>query len=249
MITKNAQTHLAACLSSVQWADQIVIVDSGSTDDTLTIARQFTAHIHQTTDWPGFGVQKNRAIDQLSTDWVLALDADEVVSEALALEIQAAISNPQSDVYRLERRSAFCGQWVKYSGWSNDWVARLFRRGTAKYSDDLVHERLLHPSPAIAIRGTLLHYSYDDIETVLSKINSYSSAGAAQRFAQGKQAHLGTAILRGVWAFLRTYLLKLGFLDGRAGFLIAVMNAETTFYRFVKLRHLTDVSPQKPNNK
>lgn len=242
IISKNAAAHLASCLAAVSWADQIVVLDSGSSDETESLARAAGVRFEQTSDWPGFGIQKNRAIALLDTDWVLALDTDEIVSPELAQAIRHAIAEPQAEVYRLERSSAFCGQWVAYSGWNNDWVARLFKRGAAHYSDDLVHERLVHSAAAQPLAGKLLHYSYDDFETVLNKINSYSSAGAAQRFAKGKQASLGMAILRGLWAFLRTYLLKRGFLDGRAGFLIALMNAETTFYRFVKLEQLGRVS-------
>ncbi len=245
IITKNAAAHLEQCLHAIQWVDQIVVVDSGSHDATLDIASRFQAKIIQTPDWPGFGIQKNRALLALDTDWILALDADEIVSLELAQSIKAALATPQSEVYRIKRRSAFCGHWVKFSGWNNDWVARLFKRGCAHYSDDLVHEKLLHPQSAAELSGVLLHYSYDDFETVLAKINAYSSAGAAQRFAKGKQASLGTAILRGLWAFLRTYLLKRGFLDGRTGFLIALMNAETTFYRFIKLEQLATVSSSK----
>ncbi|WP_373974207.1 glycosyltransferase family 2 protein [Chitinibacter sp. SCUT-21] len=245
IITKNAQAHLEQCLMAVAWADQIVVVDSGSSDGTLDIATKLNAQIIQTADWPGFGPQKNRALAAMETDWILALDADEIVSEQLADAIKQAIANPTTDVYQIQRRSAFCGRWIEHSGWNKDWVARLFKRGSAQYSDDLVHEKLLHAQPAAELAGELLHYSYDDFETVLAKINAYSSAGAAQRFAKGKRASLSTAILRGLWAFLRTYILKRGFLDGRAGFLISLMNAETTFYRFIKLDHLHRVSSQK----
>lgn len=246
IITKNAAAHLAQCLAAVSWADQIVVLDSGSTDETEAIVRATGAQLAQSADWPGFGPQKNRALALLGTDWILALDADEIVSAELSQAIKNAINTTETEVFEIERRSAFCGQWVKYSGWNHDWIARLFKRGSAKYSDDLVHERLVFSCDAQKLSGLLLHYSYDDFEMVLNKINHYSSAGATQRFAKGKQASLSTAILRGIWAFLRTYFLKRGFLDGRAGFLIALMNAETTFYRFIKLAHLHRVSGNKP---
>ncbi|WP_273430143.1 glycosyltransferase family 2 protein [Chitinibacter tainanensis] len=245
LITKNAAAHLADCLAAVAWADQIVVVDSGSSDNTLAIAARFNAHIIQTPDWPGFGPQKNRALAALQTDWILALDADEIVSAELAESIQQAMQQQEVAVWQLLRRSSFCGQWVHHSGWNKDWVARLFRRDTAHYSDDLVHEKLVFNGQAGRLSGELLHYSYDDYETVLQKINAYSSAGAQQRFQRGQRASLPVAILRGLWAFLRTYIMKRGFLDGRAGFLIALMNAETTFYRFIKLQYLDQVSTSK----
>jgi glycosyltransferase involved in cell wall biosynthesis len=246
IITKNAAIHLAQCLAAVSWADQIVVLDSGSTDETEAIARAAGAQFTQSADWPGFGIQKNRALALLNTDWILALDADEIVSAELRQAINTAINTAETEVFEIERRSAFCGHWVKHSGWGDDWIARLFKRGSANYSDDLVHERLVFSCNPRKLSGLLLHYSYDDFEMVLNKINHYSSAGAAQRFAKGKRSSLSTAILRGLWAFLRTYLLKRGFLDGRAGFLIALMNAETTFYRFIKLAHSNNVSSEKP---
>ncbi|WP_107311397.1 glycosyltransferase family 2 protein [Burkholderia metallica] len=237
IIAHNAAGRLAQCLGALSFANDIVIVDGGSTDDTVAIARAHGARVVLATDWPGFGPQKNRALDALSTDWVLSIDTDEVVSDELAASIRAALRAPQADVYAVDRLSAFCGQWVHHSGWYPDWIPRLFRRGTARFSDDLVHERLVFDSPAARLDGKLLHYSYDDVETVLRKLDAYSSAGARQRRAAGERASVGKAVRRGFWAFVRTYLLRRGFLDGRAGFMIAVFNAETVYYRFLKLAH------------
>ncbi|SMC27340.1 Glycosyltransferase involved in cell wall bisynthesis [Andreprevotia lacus DSM 23236] len=235
LITKNAAAHLAECLHSVAFADRVVVLDSGSSDDTLAIAAAHGAQIGSTADWPGFGPQKNRALALLDTDWILALDADEVVTPELAAAIRAAVTADNGPVHTLRRRSSFCGQWIRHSGWYPDDVPRLFKRGSARYSDDLVHERLLFDGTAPMLAGELLHYSYDSYEQVLAKINQYSTAGAQQRMARGKSSGVAKAALRGGWAFFRTYVLKRGFLDGGAGFAIAVMNAETTYYRFLKL--------------
>ncbi|WP_035054704.1 glycosyltransferase family 2 protein [Andreprevotia chitinilytica] len=235
LITKNAANHLAECLASVAFADHIVVLDSGSSDDTLAIAAAHGAQVETTTDWPGFGPQKNRALASLDTDWVLSLDADEIVSPELANAIRAAITSNAGAVFTLRRRSSFCGQWIRHCGWYPDDVPRLFKRGTARYSDDLVHERLVFDGAAPVLAGELLHYSYDDFETVLGKVNQYSSAGAAQRHGKGQSSGVAKAALRGLWAFFRTYVIKRGFLDGGAGFAISVMNAETTYYRFLKL--------------
>ena len=180
LITKNAAAHLDACLQAVAWADRIVVVDSGSSDDTLAIARRHGAQVHSTPDWPGFGIQKNRCIDLLDTDWVLALDADEVLSAELAQEIRAALAQPQADVYALPRLSNYCGRWMYHSGWYPDLVPRLFRRGKARYSEDLVHERLIFTGPLARFEHELLHYSFDNLSQVLDKVNSYSTAGAQQ---------------------------------------------------------------------
>ncbi|MDR3097279.1 MAG: glycosyltransferase family 2 protein [Paraburkholderia sp.] len=235
IITKNAATRLAQCLSALSFANDIVVIDGGSTDGTTEIARAHGARIIEETTWPGFGPQKNRAIDALATDWILSIDADEIVSPELADSIRAAITSPLSDVYAVDRLSSFCGSWIHHSGWYPDWIPRLFRRGAARFSDDLVHERLVFAASARKLEGKLLHYSYEDFDDVLRKLNTYSSAGAEQRAAAGNSGSVGKAVLRGAWAFVRTYVLRAGFLDGRAGFMIAVFNAETVYYRFLKL--------------
>lgn len=235
IITHNAATRLAECLQSVAFADQIVVIDGGSTDDTVAIAQTHGARVLTQRDWPGFGPQKNRALDALSTDWVLSIDADEIVSAELAASIRSTLTAPAADVYAVDRLSSFCGQWIHHSGWYPDWIPRLFKRGAARFSDDLVHERLVFDTPAQRLTGKLMHYSYEDFETVLRKLDTYSTAGAQQRHAAGQRSSIGKALGRGAWAFVRTYLLRRGFLDGRAGFMIAVFNAETVYYRFLKL--------------
>jgi glycosyltransferase involved in cell wall biosynthesis len=246
IITYNAAARLAQCLDSVSFADDIVVIDGGSTDATVDIAKAHGARVLIRREWPGFGPQKNRALDALSTDWVLSIDADEVVTPELAASIRAAMDNPRADVYAVDRLSSFCGQWIRHSGWYPDWIPRLFKRGCARFSDDLVHERLVVQSatPVARLEGKLLHYSYEDFETVLRKLDAYSTAGALQRHAAGKRGSLGIAITRGLWAFVRTYVLRRGFLDGRAGFMIAVFNAQTVYYRFVKLARLNEAADQ-----
>lgn len=240
LITKNAAAHLDACLAAVAWADRIVIVDSGSTDNTLEIAAKYGAEVHQSADWPGFGLQKNRCIACLDTDWILALDADEVLTPALVEEIRAAIAAPQGEVYALPRLSNYCGRWIRHSGWYPDFVSRLFRRGAARYSDDLVHERLIFDGAPVRLKNEMLHYSFDDLDQVLAKVNSYSSAGARQRLQRGQKSGLGKAVWHGVLAFVRSYVLRRGFLDGREGFILAVSNAEGTYYRYLKLMYLNE---------
>lgn len=235
IIALNSEARLAQCLDAVAFADDIVVFDGGSTDATVAIAQAHGARVVVERDWPGFGAQKNRAVAALATDWILSLDTDEVVTPELARAIEQAMCEPLANVYALDRLSGFCGRWIRHSGWYPDWVPRLFRRGAARFSDDLVHERLVFDGPVARLDGKLLHYSYEDFDAVLRKLDTYSSAGARQRRAAGTRGGLGKAIVRGAWAFVRTYVVRRGFLDGRAGFMIAVFNAETVYYRFLKL--------------
>ncbi len=236
IITKNEEASISDCLSSVKWADEIIVLDSGSTDRTVEICRSQDVKIHTSQDWPGFGKQKNRALALASHEWVLSIDADERVSEALRLEIeQTIISSPLNTAFQIPRMSSFCGQFIHHSGWNPDYVTRLFRRNEAQFSEDIVHETLVTKCQLKRLSSPLIHLSYDHLEDVLHKLNRYSSDGADMLLARNKQASLFSAVLRGLWAFLRTYIIRLGFLDGRMGFVLAIYNAETTYYKYLKL--------------
>jgi glycosyltransferase involved in cell wall biosynthesis len=235
LITKNEAANIRACLESVVWADEIIVVDSGSTDDTVAISRELGAQVH-VHDWPGFGVQKNRALGYATKDWVLSLDADERVTPELRAGIETILCEEQAaDTYLVPRLSNYCGRFMRHSGWYPDLLPRLFKRGKARFSDDLVHERLIVDGEPGKLQGLLLHYAFDDLEEVLHKVNQYSSAGAAMMQRRGRQASLTGAVLRGIWSFIRTYVLRGGVLDGREGFMLAVSNAEGTYYRYLKL--------------
>ena len=235
LITMNEAENIRACLESVAWADEIVVVDGGSEDGTQDIAREFTPHVHVHPDWPGFGPQKNRALDYATGDWILSLDADERVTPALRAEIEAVLAAPQADACRVPRLSSFCGRFIRHSGWRPDYVVRLFRRGCGRFSENLVHESVVVDGKVAELQQDLVHYSYRDFDDVIDKLNRYSGAAAAQMDARGKQGSLGQALLHGGWAFFRTYVLRAGFLDGREGFMLAVMNAENSYYRYIKL--------------
>jgi len=235
VITHNEGHNIAACLRSVSFADQVVVLDSGSSDDTVQIARSLGAEVSISPDWPGFGVQKNRALALATSDWVLSLDADERVTPELQVEIQACLRAPAFDVYSFPRLSSYCGQYMRHSGWYPDRVTRMFRRTTAHFSDDLVHERLVTERPIGQLRSQLLHESFRNFEAVLDKANRYSTAGAQSLLKKRKTASVGKAVGHGMWAFIRTYFLRLGFLDGRMGLVLAISNAEGTYYRYLKL--------------
>lgn len=236
IIARNAEATVRRCLESVAWADEIVVVECGSDDRTAEICRELGAKMHQTEDWPGFGPQKNRALERAAGDWVLSLDTDEWVSPELRAEIQAAIGDARDKVaFRMPRLSSYCGRPMRHSGWWPDYVTRLFRRGRARFSDDLVHERVLPDGPLGTLSQPLRHEAVRSLEQILEKINTYSSAGAENMWRAGRRGSLGAALWHGCWAFFRTYILRAGFLDGREGFMLAVSNAEGTYYRYLKL--------------
>ncbi len=241
LITKNEAERLPRCLESVRGlADEMVVLDSGSSDATLEIARRYTDKVFVSPDWPGFGLQKNRALAYATGDWVLSLDADEWLTPELAAEIRQTLQAPQARVYEIPRLSSFCGRPMRHSGWWPDHVARLFQRGAARFSDDLVHERLVYSERAARLQKPLRHETYRTLDEMLVKLNRYSSDGAQNHRQRGKRGGLGKAIGRGLWAFVRTYVIRAGFLDGREGFLLAVANAETTYYRYLKLMYLME---------
>ncbi|HUI96078.1 MAG TPA: glycosyltransferase family 2 protein [Xanthobacteraceae bacterium] len=233
IITKNEEANIAACLDGLAFCDERIVVDAGSTDRTAEIAAQKGARV-VAHDWQGFGAQKNFALSLAQGDWVLSIDADERVSPALAREIAHAIAAGRADGYEIPRLSSFAGREMRHSGWLPDYVLRLFRRGKARFSDDLVHERVICGGPVARLSEQLAHCSVTRLEEAISRIDRYSTAGAAMLVASGRRVPFWRGITHGLWTFFRVYVLRLGFLDGREGFLLAVANAEGTYYRYMK---------------
>ena len=247
VITLNEADRLTATLQALQWAQEIIVVDAGSTDGTLAIAHQWATRVEH-RDWSGFGAQKNHALSLASLPWVLSIDADERVTPELAQEIQAFV-NRDGDGYlaaNLPRLSRYCGRDIHHSGWWPDPVCRVFKRGHARFSDDLVHEKIIPTGPVWNFQGLLMHDSFQNLDQVLHKLNQYSREGALNLQRKGKKSGLGKAIGHGLWAFFRTYVLRRGFLDGREGFILAVSNAEGTYYRYLKLMYLNESSAATP---
>jgi glycosyltransferase involved in cell wall biosynthesis len=236
VITKNEEAAIERCLRSVAFADEIVVVDSGSTDKTVAIAQSLGARVIETPDWSGFGPQKNRALDNASGDWVLSLDADEWIETPLAEEIRTVIA--QADAaggYEISRRSRFCGRIVRYCGWSPDYVLRLFRREQGRFSNDKVHEHVEVAGPLMRLKNPIEHDSITDLADAEDKIERYSKAAAAQLIAKGKKSSYAKAWLRGLGAFLRTFVFRLGFLDGKTGWRVANYNRRYTFEKWIKV--------------
>lgn len=243
VITRNEAHNLHECLQSLRGlVDEIIVVDNQSMDATVAIAQQHGAKVAQPADWPGFGQQKNRALDLATCDWVLSIDADERVTPELAAEIKRIVQAGDANAsYKLPRLSSYCGKFIHHSGWQPDYVLRLFKRGTAKFSDDLVHERVVTEQKVVALQNHLLHYSYLNFSQVLSKVDAYSSASAKQAYARGKRSSVAGAMGHGAWAFFRTYVIRTGFLDGAHGLALAISNAETSYYKYLKLWHMQQV--------
>ena len=235
MVTKNEANNIEACLRSVHFADQVVVLDSGSTDETIQLAESLGAQVSVNSDWQGFGAQKNRALALANSQWVLSIDADERLSAELQSEIQKVLENPLADAYCFPRLSSYCGQYIRHSGWYPDHVTRLFRRNAARFSDDIIHEKLVVNGQVRQLRSQLLHESFQNFESVLDKIDRYSTAGAQSLLGKGRTSSFPKALGHGLWAFIRTYFLQMGFLDGWMGLAIAISNAEGTYYRYLKL--------------
>lgn len=240
IITRNEAANIVSCLRSVSFADEIVVLDSGSTDDTVALAQAEGARVEVSPDWPGFGTQKNRALEMAQGEWILSLDADERVTPELAAEIQSALREPRHDAYEMPRLSSFCGRFMRHSGWWPDRVLRLFRRGTARFTDAAVHERVIPTGSVGTFSAHLLHYTYPTLESALVKMNRYSSDAARAMHARGRRASLASALGHGFWTFVRIYVLRRGFLDGRHGFVLASVAAMGSFSRYAKLMFMSD---------
>lgn len=234
IIAKNEAENIRRCLESVQWADEIIVLDSGSSDETVSIAREFTDKVYE-TDWQGFGIQKQRALDLATSSWVLNLDADEFVSPDLRQVISQAMDDNRVDGYKVPIQMFFYGQPLKYS-MSPKRHVRLFRRAGARFSNDIVHEKIILPKGAKfqQITTPILHNSYRDVSHALSKINFYSSYSAKIRINDNKSPSLLKTSLSTLWMFVRCYILQRGFLDGKAGLMFAIFNAQGSWYRGIK---------------
>ena len=233
IIAKNEARNIGACLDTLAFCDELIVVDGDSDDGTPEIARTKGARVAAAA-WQGFGAQKNFALSLANGDWVLSIDADERVSPALAHAIETAIGQQGADGYEMPRRSSFLGREMRYSGWSPDYVLRLFRRGRARFSDDLVHERVICDGRVARLAEPLLHYPVMRLEDAVGRMDRYSTAGAEMFVAAGRRVSFASGIAHGLWSFVRAYVWRLGFLDGREGFLLAVANAEGTYYRYMK---------------
>jgi glycosyltransferase involved in cell wall biosynthesis len=239
IVTKNEEANLARTLASVRWADEIVIIDSGSTDRTPEIAREFGAKFF-VEEWKGFGAQKNSALAKCTSDWVLSLDADEEVSAELGEEIRGLLrGQPEHQAYFLSRRNLFLRRWIRHGGYYPDPKLRLFRRGTAQFEERAVHETIRPSGPAGRLRGDLIHHAYPTLDAYIEHMNRYSTLGAKQAVARGKTsgsvfAFLWNVVIVPIATFKYNYFLRLGFLDGREGLLLHLYHSVYVSWKYAK---------------
>jgi len=238
-IALNEGHNIVACLESVRWADELIVVDSGSVDLTVELARQFPAKVMQ-MQWRGYGATKNEALQYATGDWILWLDADERVTPELATEIRQHIKEDDGTFagYSIARRAYFLGKWIKHCGWYPSRVTRLFRRTKGKFTETKVHEQLLLDGTTSHLNNDLLHYTDPDLYHYFQKFNRYTSLAAEDLVAAGKRFSLFDLITRPPFVFFKMFILRLGFLDGLHGFILSVSSMAYVFVKYAKLWEL-----------
>lgn len=243
IITLDEAEHIGAAIDSVAWADEIVVVDSGSSDATVEIARSRGARVDMHS-WTGYANQKNHAATLASHDWIFSLDADERVTAALAAEVRGLLqSEPAMRCYRVPRATFHLGRWIRTTDFYPDYQARLYDRRAGTWHGELVHESVRIDGAVGYLRGELEHYSFRDLSDQVLRINRYSNLAARQMYMRGRRATAYHLLVYPPAAFLRNYLLRRGFLDGSAGLLISLMNAYSVFLKFAKLWELAHTTP------
>ncbi|MBE8578953.1 glycosyltransferase family 2 protein [Vibrio sp. OPT18] len=250
LIVKNEAKNLDACLKTVaDWVDEIVILDSGSTDETEQVARQYTEKLYINKDWPGFGPQRQLAQEYVESDFILWLDADERITDELKVSIQQAVAkNEPNTLYNICRLSWVFGRYIRHCGWYPDRVVRLYPTQLTQYDDSLVHEKVEISSDMSVkeLSGDAIHYTYNDLHHYLVKSAGYAQAWAEQREKRGKKSSILEGILHAIACFLKMYVFKAGFLDGKQGFLLSVLSAHSTLVKYADLWIRT--STEKPKD-
>ena len=236
LIAKNEENNIRECLSTVRWVNEIVVVDAGSSDSTVSIAKEFTENIF-VRPWEGYGAAKNFALSQASSEWVLWLDADERVTDSLKEEIQQVLASGDHGIvaYTVPRKANFLGRWILHCGWYPARVTRLFKRGKGKFTESRVHERLEIDGVQRDLHSDLLHYTDPSLSHYYDKFNKYTSLAAEELADEKLPFSVAQVTLRPVWTFFRMYFIRLGFLDGIPGFILCALSASYVFVKYAKL--------------
>jgi glycosyltransferase involved in cell wall biosynthesis len=235
IITKNEEANIRECLESVRWADEVVVVDGGSTDHTRQICGEYRARVFQ-EDWKGYARQKNSAIAKTNGSWVLSLDADERVTEELRGEIAAVLNSKALDGYFIARKNFFLGRWIRHGGWYPDYNLRLFRRERGHFPEREVHERLEIQGETGYLHHPLEHHTYRSLSDFIQRLDRYSDLAAREMGKEGRRFRHTDLFFRPPATFLQMYLLRAGFLDGYLGFLLSVLYSFYTFTKYSKLK-------------
>jgi glycosyltransferase involved in cell wall biosynthesis len=238
IITKNEQDNIKDCLESIKWADEIIVVDSGSTDKTKEICRKYTDKFY-VKDWPGFGIQKQRALELATHKWVLSVDADERVTPELRDEIINKMAHDSNIIgYLIPRLSNYLGKDIYHAGWYPDYTLRLVKKQKSHFTEDIVHEKMVVDGSIEKLSNHFLHYPYKDIAHHMQKLNSYSSLSAEKMHASGRCISWPMILFKAFFGFVRAYILRKGFLDGWQGFVVSVSTALSVYYKYLKLKEL-----------
>ncbi|MDD3050245.1 MAG: glycosyltransferase family 2 protein [Candidatus Cloacimonetes bacterium] len=232
IITKNEERNIGRCLKSVQWADEIVVVDSGSSDKTIDICQKFNCKIVE-TEWLGFGKTKQLAVNNCSHDWVLSIDADEELTTELQNRIKTILQNPDAEGYYIKRMSFYLNKLIQHCGWNHDFPLRLFNRRNGSFNEKIVHEAIEVNGTVKKIKEVMFHYTYPTISFHIQKIDFYSTLGAER--ISDKRSSISKAVMRGLFKFIKMYIIQLGFLDGKIGFVLSVNSAYGVYLKYIKL--------------
>ncbi len=239
IITKNEEANIERCLKSLNWVDEIVVVDSGSTDRTLAICSSYNCKIVK-TEWLGYGKTKQLAVNSAKNSWVLSIDSDEQVSEKSAKVIRNTLANPKHNAYKIQIKSFYLGKLIKHSGWGNEFKLRLFNREKGNYNNNEIHESVVIDGEKPKIEVEFFHYTYPTINKIIEKVDKYSKLQAQELFDKGKKYSLFLVPIFVINKLFGIYILKLGFLDGKEGFILANMSAFGVFLKYIKLWKLNN---------
>lgn len=245
IITRNEESNIKRCLKSLKIADEIIIIDSGSTDKTIEVAESMGAVVYS-KEWEGYGPAKKEGVSKASGKWIISLDADEELSPKLANEISKIITQENKiNGYFIKRKTNFLGKWIYHCGWYPDYILRLFKKADGDFNDSFVHEKVVINGQTGRLKNEILHYSYNTVEQYFEKFDNYTSIGAKQAYDNNKKAGWFKIAIKPPVAFIKHYLIKLGFLDGLEGFIISAFSAMAVMVKYTKLRQLIKKSRDK----
>lgn len=241
VITKNEERNIRSCLESVRWANEIIVVDAGSEDRTIDIAKEFTQKVFS-RPWDGYGAAKNYGLSQCEGEWIFWLDADERVTAELQKEILEKMRSSDISIAAMSmpRRANFLGKWINHCGWYPGRITRVFRRSAGRFTEERVHERLEIRGKTISLHSDLLHYTDPDLKHYFDKFNKYSSLAAEELTENDKKFHFSKLLINPLWVFIKMYIFRLGFLDGIPGLILCVLSANYVFTKYAKLWEISN---------